>query len=77
MDTSVNLQNVPQFINLVSGSDLEVSDSLTSVTKEVALSKAFEVDGVSVTLVDTPGFDDTARADTQILASLASFLATS
>lgn len=34
------------------------------------------MDGFSVTLIDTPGFDDTTKSDTDILRMIAAFLAT-
>jgi hypothetical protein len=34
------------------------------------------LDGFSVTLIDTPGFDDTTKSDTDILRMIAAFLAT-
>ena len=35
----------------------------------------FQLDGRSVVLVDTPGFDDTTISDTDILKKIAVFLA--
>ena len=64
-----------QFINLVSGSRLEVSDGLKSCTKDVRMADAFKLNGRSVVLVDTPGFDDTTISDTDILKKIAVFLA--
>jgi predicted GTPase len=37
----------------------------------------FELDGRSITLIDTPGFDDTTKSDTDILKMIAGFLQTS
>lgn len=64
-----------QFINLVSGSHLAISDALKSCTTDVQLSNTFELDGRSVVLVDTPGFDDTTISDTDILKRIAVYLA--
>ncbi|KAJ3509702.1 hypothetical protein NMY22_g16205 [Coprinellus aureogranulatus] len=65
------------FINLVSGSQLRTSEGLKSCTEVVAATDPFPVDGRKVVLVDTPGFDDTTRSDSEILKLIADFLATS
>ena len=65
-----------QFINLASGSTLRVGMGLESCTAEVKLADKFTLDGRSVTLIDTPGFDDTTRSDSDILEMIAAFLAT-
>ncbi|TFY75959.1 hypothetical protein EWM64_g8053 [Hericium alpestre] len=62
------------FINLVSGSRLGVGDGLESCTICVETSLPFNLDGRSVALIDTPGFDDTNSSDTDILKTIASFL---
>lgn len=59
-----------QFINLVSGSHLPVSGGLKACTPEVQPGEPFDLDGRTVTLVDTPGFDDTAVSDTEILQKI-------
>ena len=66
-----------QFINLVSGSKLGVGGGLRSHTKTVQLAGAFDLDDRRVVLIDTPGFDDTTRSDTDVLKMIAAFLATS
>jgi len=38
-------------------------------------SKPFALNGHTVTLIDTPGFDDTNRSDTDILKSISAYLA--
>jgi len=67
-----------QFINLASGSDLRVGTTLDSATSEVELSKEFDLDGRMVTLIDTPGFDDSSEpiSDANVLAKIASFVST-
>ena len=65
-----------QFINLASGSSLRVGMGLGSCTAEVKLADKFNLDGRSVTLIDTPGFDDTTKSDSDILEMIAAFLAT-
>ncbi|KAJ6532001.1 P-loop containing nucleoside triphosphate hydrolase protein [Mycena capillaripes] len=63
------------FINTVSGSNLRVGRTLQSCTSTVQLASPFQLGGRWVTLIDTPGFDDTTRSDTEILTRIASFLA--
>jgi DNA segregation ATPase FtsK/SpoIIIE-like protein len=62
------------FINKASGSNLLVGRSLESCTREVQTSLPFVVSGRIVTLIDTPGFDDTDRSDTAILNMIAAYL---
>ncbi|KAF7422444.1 hypothetical protein PC9H_010600 [Pleurotus ostreatus] len=62
------------FVNMASGDDLTVGASLRSCTSDVQICKPFKVDGRTVTLVDTPGFDDTDKSDTDVLAMIAAFL---
>ncbi|KAF7424183.1 hypothetical protein PC9H_009486 [Pleurotus ostreatus] len=65
------------FVNKASGGNLTVGAGLRSCTSDVQLCKPFEVDGRRVILVDTPGFDDTTKSDTDILSTIASFLTAS
>ncbi|PPQ81007.1 hypothetical protein CVT25_014515 [Psilocybe cyanescens] len=64
------------FINLASGANLRVGRGLQSCTSKVQVAQSFELDGRSVTLIDTPGFDDTTKSDAEILRMIAVFLAT-
>ncbi|KAF9645063.1 hypothetical protein BDM02DRAFT_3156987 [Thelephora ganbajun] len=64
------------FINLASHSNLRVGTDLESCTPEVQLANEFTLDGRRVVLIDTPGFDDTTKSDTEILKNIATFLAT-
>ncbi|KAI3607881.1 hypothetical protein WG66_004633 [Moniliophthora roreri] len=64
------------FINSASGGSLRVGRGLQSCTSTVQLSEAFELHGRQVTLIDTPGFDDTTKSDADILKMIAAFLAT-
>ncbi|KAI6025177.1 hypothetical protein BKA83DRAFT_90419 [Pisolithus microcarpus] len=57
-----------------SGSDFPVESGLESCTTDVGTSKPFLLDGRFVTLIDTPGFDDTVRNDTDVLTSIAAYL---
>lgn len=43
---------------------------------EVQFANEFILDERSIVLIDTPGFDDTNKSDTDILKSIAVFLAT-
>jgi len=67
-----------QFINLASGSNLRVGTTLDSTTSEVELSKEFTLEGRMVTLIDTPGFNDSSEpiSNTDILAKIVGFLST-
>ena len=56
---------------------MAVASNLKSCTINVEHTKPFYVDGVPVTLIDTPGFDDSIVADSDILKSIASYLAAS
>ena len=64
-----------QFVNLASGSDLQTGDDLESCTSEVQLANRFTLDGRTIALIDTPGFDDTSRSDVDVLKMIAAFLA--
>jgi len=66
-----------QFVNLASGSNLNVGDELESCTNAVQSGRPFDLGGRRVVLVDTPGFDDTVRSDVDVLNMIAAFLATS
>jgi len=61
---------------MASGSDLRIGMDLESCTAEVQLADEFALDGRQVILIDTPGFDDTSKSDTDILKLIAAFLAT-
>ncbi|KAJ2926163.1 hypothetical protein H1R20_g10947, partial [Candolleomyces eurysporus] len=62
-----------QFINTVSGSQFETSDGLYSCTSSIQ-STVFTLDGRIVTLIDTPGFDDTTRSEAEVLRMITQFL---
>ena len=61
---------------MASRSNLRIGMNLASCTSEVQLADEFVLDGRSVILIDTPGFDDTNKSDTDILKLIAAFLAT-
>ncbi|EMD33869.1 hypothetical protein CERSUDRAFT_97805 [Gelatoporia subvermispora B] len=62
------------FINLASGSELRTSSGLESCTEQIQLASPFTLDGHSVTLVDTPGFDDTTKSDSEILTIITDYV---
>ncbi|KAF8150166.1 P-loop containing nucleoside triphosphate hydrolase protein [Crassisporium funariophilum] len=62
------------FINLLSGSKLQVGNELESCTADVQISEPFVINGRSVNLIDTPGFDDTKLSDTSVLNMIAAYL---
>lgn len=64
------------FINVASGSDLRIGMGLESCTNEVQMSQSFLLDEKNVVLVDTPGFDDTTKSDTDVLKMIAAYLQT-
>jgi len=68
------LAEYAKFINTASGSSLPVGRGLESCTSEVQISRPFFVDGRVVILIDTPGFDDTTRSETDILTMIAAYL---
>ncbi|KAH8092659.1 P-loop containing nucleoside triphosphate hydrolase protein [Cristinia sonorae] len=63
------------FINLASGSQLKVGYGLESCTSDVEVSTSLVLNGRLVTLIDTPGFDDTVKSEAEILRLIADFLA--
>lgn len=66
--------DLPQFINLISGSELAVGSGLRSCTSKVETGNTFQFLDKMVTLVDTPGFDDTTVSDTDILKMISVYL---
>ena len=61
-------------MNQASRSYLKVGVDLNSCTSEIQESEEFILDGRRVILIDTPGFDDTHKSDTDVLKSIAAFL---
>ena len=49
---------------------------MKSCTVDVKLADEFTVDGRTVILIDTPGFDDTSKSDADLLKLIAAYLAT-
>ncbi|GJE89849.1 P-loop containing nucleoside triphosphate hydrolase protein [Phanerochaete sordida] len=62
------------FINAASKSKLVVGHGLESCTSEVEAAPPFMLGTTSVTLIDTPGFDDTVKTETEILRLICDFL---
>jgi hypothetical protein len=63
-----------QFINTVTGQDgCTVGHDLTSFTSDIKPVVITAKDGPLV-IVDTPGFDDTYKSDTEILALIAEWI---
>ncbi|KAJ1304953.1 hypothetical protein OPQ81_006085 [Rhizoctonia solani] len=62
------------FANDASGGDLGVGRGLHSWTRAVQKSPAFRIDGRSVVLLDTPGFDDEEISDVGTLKQIAGYL---
>ncbi|EMD33870.1 hypothetical protein CERSUDRAFT_159128 [Gelatoporia subvermispora B] len=62
-----------KFINTVTGSQFRVGTGLESCTGQVEVA-TLELDGELVTLVDTPGFDDSTRSQTDVLKEISTFL---
>ena len=65
-----------QLINLLTKDDnIRIGHDLESQTIDITTSR-YTQDGISVTLVDTPGFDDSREGitDTDILGKIADFL---
>jgi 50S ribosome-binding GTPase len=61
-------------INLIADEKVEVGHSLQSCTTEVQVASFSTKKGRPGYLIDTPGFDDTNRSDTEILKEIAAFL---
>ncbi|GJJ78404.1 hypothetical protein EMPS_10763 [Entomortierella parvispora] len=61
-------------IREISGQDIRVGDDLKSCTQHIE-AVTCQIAGQSVMILDTPGFDDTHRSDTEILTEVADHLA--
>ena len=62
-----------QFANKVSGAKYE-TEGIISCTQDINLAPPFLLDGRKVTLVDTPGLDDTFKSTSEIFGLIAEFL---
>ena len=75
-DTTNKLSRFCQFINLLTKDDnIHIGHDLDSQTVDITTS-CYIQDGISVTLVDTPGFDDSREGitNTDILGKIVDFL---
>ncbi|CAK1366720.1 hypothetical protein CB0940_10104 [Cercospora beticola] len=61
------------FIQRASQADVGIGHSLSSYTADVA-PYDFELDGHQVTLIDTPGFNDTVRSEAEVLTAIANYM---
>ncbi|KAK4155080.1 hypothetical protein C8A00DRAFT_13861 [Chaetomidium leptoderma] len=62
------------FISLLAEQSIRIGHSLNSCTADIGI-YSFQYGDRTVYLIDTPGFDDTSRSDTEILKEIAFFLA--
>jgi GTP-binding protein EngB required for normal cell division len=62
------------FISLLAEQSVRIGHSLNSCTADIGI-YSFQYGERTVYLIDTPGFDDTSRSDTEILKEIAFFLA--
>lgn len=60
-------------MNLIAGAHFEVGHELESCTQKVQ-SSTFSLGDETVTIIDTPGFDDTERPQAEVLEHIATFL---
>jgi len=67
--------NGEQFINVATGVDIGISHGLESCTSGIGIIKMSYL-GYNIVFVDTPGFDDTKRSDSDILKMISDWLAT-
>jgi hypothetical protein len=63
-----------QFIDLLSQSNLAVGIWHQSCTDVVQSALPFKIFDRPITLIDTPGFDDTLKSDSEVLKIIAAFL---
>ena len=56
---------------------MAVGSDLESCTQTTEISEPFKMDGRTVYMIDTPGFDDTNKSDADILKEIALYLAES
>ena len=76
------VRTIAQFINLAtagseSSTSFAVGHGVRSATREVQESMPFPFEGRTVTLIDTPGFDDTNKTDAEVLQLIVDFLESS
>ena len=64
-----------QFINTISNSTLRIGSALANSQEKVELSLPFFIETQCFRLIDTPGFDEDSESDTDVLNTIASWLA--
>ncbi|KAH8810453.1 P-loop containing nucleoside triphosphate hydrolase protein, partial [Flagelloscypha sp. PMI_526] len=64
-------------VNLISGSNLRIGTGLHSCTDQIQITHPFKLNGRTVTIIDTPGFDDTMKSDYDILNMISVYLSES
>lgn len=62
------------FLSLLCDSNINIGHDLESCTTQVEKYTCTKYSGRTIHFVDTPGFDDTKRSDTEVLRELASWL---
>jgi hypothetical protein len=67
------LLNVEKFINIATGVDVGVSHDLELSTSEISMIK-MSLLGCNVVFVDSPGFNNTMRSDSEILKTISDWL---
>ncbi|KAL2836886.1 hypothetical protein BJY01DRAFT_251765 [Aspergillus pseudoustus] len=65
------------FISHLADEDVVVGNGLHACTQEVQVYRCKHSGAVNIWLVDTPGFDDTHRSDTEVLREIAEWLSVS
>ncbi|KAL3456144.1 P-loop containing nucleoside triphosphate hydrolase protein [Aspergillus heterothallicus] len=65
------------FISHLADEDVMVGNGLYACTQEVQVYRCKHSGAVNIWLVDTPGFDDTHRSDTEVLREIAEWLSVS
>lgn len=66
----------PQLIQLITGDkNIKIGHNVQSETSQISFAKYHKEDGLCVTLIDTPGFDDSREGETDVvvLKKIASF----
>jgi len=69
----VMLLSGEQFINKATGIDAGIGHDLESCTSEIGIIK-MTFPGYNIVFVDTPGFDDTKKSDSDILKMISDWL---
>ncbi|KDQ18736.1 hypothetical protein BOTBODRAFT_127668 [Botryobasidium botryosum FD-172 SS1] len=54
--------------------NVQIGHGLESCTSEVYVTPAFRLENATIRLIDTPGFDDTTRTNTEILDEICKYL---